>query len=96
MALKGIFMQATELVKFWKLSKLDALVWLVTFVGVVFLDIEIGLASGLIVSILVISIQSFKPYTCLLGVVPNTDLYLDIQRYRGVSKDKTTEIVYFL
>lgn len=84
-ALKGLFVQAKDIIKFWKLSKLDALVWLVTFAGVVLLDIDIGLLAGIITSLLVICIQNFKPNTCLLGVVPNTEIYLDVGRYKGVS-----------
>jgi solute carrier family 26, other len=30
--------------------------------------------------------QGLKAYTCLLGNVPGTDLYLDITRYKAVSK----------
>lgn len=85
MALKGLFVQAKDLVKFWKLSKLDALVWLVTFGSVVLLDIDVGLLAGIITSVMVICIQSFKPNTSLLGVVPNTEIYLDMKRYKGVS-----------
>lgn len=95
-ALKGLFVQAKDIVKFWKLSKLDALVWLVTFAAVVLLDIDIGLLAGIIASLIVICIQNFKPNTCLLGVVPNTEIYLDVRRYKGVSFILVTNLKCFI
>ncbi|XP_031842511.1 prestin isoform X2 [Nomia melanderi] len=82
-ALKGMFQQASQLIKFWKLNKYDALIWIVTFVMVVIVNIDVGLLFGIMVSLGVILLQSIKPYTCLLGHIPNTDLYLDLSRYRS-------------
>ncbi|KAJ8932566.1 hypothetical protein NQ314_014584 [Rhamnusium bicolor] len=84
-ALKGMLMQITAVWKFWKLSKMDAVVWVATFLTVVFISIDIGLLIGIIMSLITILILGFKPYTCLLGSVPKTDLYLDIDRYKGVN-----------
>lgn len=84
-ALKGMLMQAVMLKKFWKLSKWDAIVWIVTFLTTVVVSIDIGLLSGIIVSLISIFVRGQRPYTCLLGVVPNTDLYLDCKRFKGVS-----------
>lgn len=84
MALKGMFTQAVALKKFWKLSKLDASVWIVTFLTTVIVNVDIGLLAGIIVSLISIMILGMKPYTCLLGVVPNTDLYVDLNKYKKV------------
>lgn len=78
-------MQAKDLVRFWKLSKFDALIWILTFLACVLCDIDVGLLVGVIMSLAVIFIQGIKPYTCLLGAVTDTDLYLDMNRYKGVS-----------
>ncbi|GLV36702.1 prestin [Carabus blaptoides fortunei] len=95
-ALKGLFVQAKDLVKFWQLSKLDALVWLVTFGCVVLLDIDVGLLAGIMTSVLVICIQSFKPNTSLLGVVPNTEIYLDMKRYKGAEEIDGIKIFHYV
>ncbi|XP_048482137.1 sulfate anion transporter 1 isoform X7 [Plutella xylostella] len=84
-SLKGMFVQVKELGKFWKLSKLDALVWIVTFVVTCFVSIDIGLGAGLLASVGSLFCRSQAPYTCLLGRVADTDLYLDCKRYRAVS-----------
>ncbi|XP_076547004.1 prestin isoform X2 [Osmia lignaria lignaria] len=81
-ALKGMFQQANQLMKFWKLSKYDAIIWIVTFLIVVIVSIDIGLLSGIILSLGIILLQSLRPYTCLLGHIPNTDLYLDSSRFK--------------
>lgn len=90
MALKGMIMKCTMIKTYWRLSKWDALVWIVTFFTTVFVDISIGLGAGVVVSLFSVFIQGYTPYACLLGVVPNTDLYLDVKRYKGVSRTITT------
>lgn len=78
-------MQMKHFIEFWKISRLDALIWMATFLAVVIFAIDIGLLVGIVMSLAVIFIRDLKPYTCLLGHVPNTDLYLDIKRYKAVS-----------
>lgn len=85
-ALKGLLLQAKQLFEFWKMSRLDAIVWLATFLTVVLVSIDIGLLVGIVFSLACIFIRGMKPYTCLLGHIPKTDLYLDITRYKAVSK----------
>lgn len=84
-ALQGLLMQVKDFFKFWKISRLDAIVWIATFLAVVIVSIDVGLLVGIILSLACIFIRSVKPYTCVLGNVPNTDLYLDIKRYKAVS-----------
>lgn len=78
-------MQVKQFFDFWRLSQLDALVWLMTFLSVVIVAIDVGLAVGVLLSLACIFIRGMKPYTCLLGHVPHTDLYLDVNRYKSVS-----------
>lgn len=77
-------MQVTQFVDCWRLSYLDASVWLITFLTVVVVAIDVGLAVGVVLSLACIFIRGMKPYTCLLGHVPHTDLYLDVNRYKSV------------
>lgn len=94
-ALKGMLMQLTELFTFCKLSRMDALVWLGTFLAVVIVSIDIGLLVGIILSILSIFIRGLKPYTCLLGNVPGTDLYLDTKRYQNIVEIPKIKIFHY-
>lgn len=79
-------MQVKQFFEFWRLSRLDAFVWLATFLTVIIVAIDIGLAVGIALSLTCIFIRGMKPYTCLLGNVPKTDFYLDISRYKAVSE----------
>nr|CAD7577435.1 unnamed protein product [Timema californicum] len=94
-ALKGMLMQALQLPKFWRLSTLDGVVWLATFITVVFIDIDYGLLAGIVLSLVSIFIQGMKPYTCLLGIVPSTDLYLDVNRYKGTHEVQNIKIFHY-
>ncbi|XP_045770048.1 prestin isoform X2 [Maniola jurtina] len=94
-SLKGMFMQVKELNKFWKLSKLDAVVWLVTFLVTMLINIDIGLGAGLLASVGALFCRSQKPYTCLLGRVLDTDLYLDIKRYRAAEEIPGIKIFHY-
>ncbi|XP_070515554.1 prestin isoform X2 [Cardiocondyla obscurior] len=82
-ALKGMFQQAGQLIKYWKLNKADAVIWVVTFLVVTLINIDIGLLAGLLVSLIMILLQAIRPYTCLLGHIPHTDLFLDTSRYKA-------------
>lgn len=61
------------------------MVWLATFLTVVIVDIDFGLVVGIVFSLICIFIRGMKPYTCLLGQIPKTDLFLDVSRYKSVS-----------
>ncbi|XP_072382681.1 prestin-like isoform X1 [Diabrotica undecimpunctata] len=94
-ALKGMLLQCTLLPRYWRLSRWDAIVWIITFSVTLFVQISYGLAAGVGVSLLSIFVQGYKPYTCLLGIVPNTDLYLDIKRYKGAKEIDGVKIFHY-
>lgn len=76
--------QIEQVPKFWRISKWDTLVWIVTFGTAVTVSVDIGLGVGCAVSLISLLVRGFEAYTCLLGVYPGTDLYLDVKRYKGV------------
>lgn len=80
-ALESVIMQVTKLPSIWKLSILDGIVWIITYLTVIFVEIDIGLLVGLGVSLISLLIQGLKPNTCLLSRVPETDIYVDKSKY---------------
>ncbi|XP_065170334.1 prestin-like [Atheta coriaria] len=94
-ALKGLLFQMKDLPKFWYLNKLDGIVWVGTFLAVTFVSIDIGLGVGIVMSLAVILIRGIKPYACLLGNVPGTELYLDIKRYKGAEEIPEIKIFHY-
>jgi solute carrier family 26, other len=94
-ALKGMLMQLQEFKKFLNLSWIDAVVWMATFLSVVIFAIDIGLLVGIILSVASIFFRALKPYTCLLRHVPNTDLYLDAERYQSAQEIPYVKIFHY-
>nr|XP_023019470.1 solute carrier family 26 member 10-like isoform X1 [Leptinotarsa decemlineata] len=94
-SLKGMLMQIGDIAKFWRQSKLDALLWIVTFLTVVFVGMDIGLLVGVLMSLVTIFILGFKPHSCLMGLVPHTDIYLDVNKYKGAKELKGIKIFHY-
>ncbi|XP_069945297.1 prestin isoform X2 [Cherax quadricarinatus] len=81
-SMKGLFMQFQDFVSLWVVSRLDALIWFITFNVTVFVDMDYGLMAGLGVSLVVLLARSQRPPTARLGHVPHTDVYLDVNKYQ--------------
>lgn len=84
-----MLVQVTEFPRFFKKSKLDGLVWMATFLTVCIVSIDIGLLVGIVLSVMCIFIHSLKADICILGNIPETDLFLDIERF-----EKAVEIPF--
>ncbi|XP_031636337.1 solute carrier family 26 member 10-like [Contarinia nasturtii] len=94
-ALKTMLMQVVDFFKFWKISRLDALIWMSTFLAVVIVSIDIGLLVGIILSLACIFMRAMTPARSLLGNVPNTDIYLDINRYKAAKEINSIKIFHY-
>lgn len=79
-ALKGLFLQFGRLRELWKICKSDSVVWFASWLGVVLLGIDVGLGVGVITALLVVIWKSSRPPASLLGQIPNTGIYRDLQR----------------
>ncbi|KAH8376511.1 hypothetical protein KR200_010577, partial [Drosophila serrata] len=92
-ALKPMFMQARELKKFSKQGKLEMFTWISTFLCVVLIDIDIGLLIGICISLLALYIKGLKPYSCLLGYMPEAPgVYMDLNQHRNAMQVPETRI----
>ncbi|XP_066283849.1 prestin-like [Branchiostoma lanceolatum] len=76
--LKSMFRLFTELKPLWKLSKIDCMVWVVTWLAVTLLGLDIGLGVGVGFSLLAVVLRTQRPSTTLLGQVPSCDIYRDL------------------
>ncbi|XP_041859515.1 solute carrier family 26 member 6 isoform X2 [Melanotaenia boesemani] len=99
--LKGMFKQFTDVPSLWKTNKVDLLVWLVTFMSTVLLNLDLGLAVSIIFSILTVIFRTQLPRYSILGNVPDTELYLDVDIYReakeipGIKIFRSSETIYY-
>lgn len=66
----------------WKIDKFDFIVLLCAFVGVIFISVQDGLAIAIGISILKVLLQITRPKTVMLGNIPGTGIYRDLDHYK--------------
>ncbi|XP_059608891.1 prestin [Phlebotomus argentipes] len=91
-ALKGMLMQVRDLKRFFKEDRLEALTWICTFLSVVLIDIDIGLLVGIIMSIIALYLKGWKSYSCILGLIPGTGIYVDIEKHKTAEEVPSIKI----
>ncbi|XP_071486645.1 prestin-like [Diadema antillarum] len=80
-ALRGMFRQFRDIKELWKFSKIDCMLWIVTCSAVILLGVDIGLGVGVAVAIFSIVIRTQRPKCCIMGNIPETDIYRDLSYY---------------
>ncbi|KAL9259162.1 High affinity sulfate transporter 2-like protein [Drosera capensis] len=65
----------------WKIDKFDFIACMGAFLGVVFDSVEIGLLIAVCISFAKILLQVTRPRTALLGNLPGTTIYRNVQQY---------------
>ncbi|QCE15861.1 sulfate transporter 1.3-like [Vigna unguiculata] len=70
----------------WKIDKFDFVACMGAFFGVVFVSVEIGLLIAVSISFAKILLQVTRPRTAILGKIPRTNVYRNIQQYPEASK----------
>ena len=93
-AVSGLFDYKTPLA-LWKYNKSDAVVTLVTFLMTIIFGIEEGILTGVLLSIGFVIYNSTKPNVAVLGRLPNTFMYRNIERFDDVEIDKDILIIRF-
>ncbi|XP_009604001.1 probable sulfate transporter 3.3 [Nicotiana tomentosiformis] len=66
----------------WKIDKFDFLVLLCAFFGVIFISVQNGLAIAIGISILKVLLQITRPKTVMLGNIPGTGIYRNLDHYK--------------
>ncbi|OON19523.1 STAS domain protein [Opisthorchis viverrini] len=74
-SLTGILGQIMEVPKLLRSSVIDAVVWIVTFLATVFIDVPLGLITGLVFSLVTVLCRTQLSTSYELGHIKDTDLY---------------------
>ncbi|XP_033647482.1 pendrin-like isoform X2 [Asterias rubens] len=85
-ALAGMFRQVKDLVLLWQVSTYDFLIWMVTCLSTILLGVDIGLAIGVVFSLMTVIIRTQQPYSSIIGRIPGTDIYRDINYYEAAEQ----------
>lgn len=70
----------------WKIDKLDFVACLGAFFGVFFASVEIGLLIAVVISMAKILLHVTRPHTALLGNIPGTSIYRNVQQYPDANR----------
>lgn len=84
-AVVGLF-DYPAMIQIWKVDKFDFLACAGAFFGVVFIGVEIGLLIAVAISFAKILLQVTRPRTAVLGNIPRTPVYRNIQQYPDATK----------
>lgn len=80
-SLRGALRKFRDFPGLWRLSKIDAVVWMVTMSSSALISIEVGLVIGVVFSMLCVLAQTQHPKASLMGQIENTNHYEDMDDY---------------
>ncbi|XP_011241724.1 solute carrier family 26 member 10 isoform X4 [Mus musculus] len=81
-SMRQMFFQMQELPQLWHISHVDFAVWIVTWVAVVTLNVDLGLAVGVVVSMMTVVCRTQRVQCLELGLAEGTELYRPIRESR--------------
>ncbi|XP_028632884.1 testis anion transporter 1 [Grammomys surdaster] len=68
----------------WRQDQYDCVIWMVTFSAAIFLGLDLGLLISLVFTFFIITVRSHRTKILLLGQIPNTNIYRNVNDYREV------------
>nr|CBK55654.1 sulphate transporter [Astragalus racemosus] len=68
--------------KLWKVDKLDFLACICSFFGVLFISVPLGLSIAVAISVFKILLHVSRPNTLVLGNIPGTQIFHNINQYK--------------
>ncbi|XP_056154124.1 solute carrier family 26 member 6, like [Lampris incognitus] len=99
--LKGMFKQYSDVITLWRSNKIDLVVWLVTWVSTLLFNLDMGLAASIAFALLTVIFRTQLPTYSVLGQIPDTELYVDIETHKevrevpGITIFRSSATVYF-
>ncbi|XP_077457688.1 prestin isoform X4 [Stigmatopora argus] len=85
--LQGLLAQFKDVTFLWKSDRYDLLVWVASIISTLVLNLDLGLAVAIGFSLLTLIYRTQRSSTAVLGLIPGTDCYRNVQLY--------TEYIYF-
>jgi len=88
-------MQVTDCRDSWKVSRYEGLIWLTTFIGVLLLGLDYGLAAGIGFSIFTIVLRFYSPKLHRFGQLSDSDIFVDINQHQNCHELAGVKILQF-
>ncbi|KAH9289279.1 hypothetical protein KI387_033396 [Taxus chinensis] len=70
----------------WKVDKVDFLACMGAFMGTIFISVQMGLIIAVGISVLKILLHVTRPHTSLLGNIPGTNYYRNLEQYTEATR----------
>ncbi|XP_049608703.1 solute carrier family 26 member 10 [Syngnathus scovelli] len=80
-SLRQMFLQFHDLPQLWRISRIDFMVWVVTWLSVVVLNVDVGLAVGVIFSMMTVVCRTQRAGCAVLGRASNTEIYRPLENH---------------
>uniref|UniRef100_A0AAY4ADB7 STAS domain-containing protein n=1 Tax=Denticeps clupeoides TaxID=299321 RepID=A0AAY4ADB7_9TELE len=99
--LKGMFKQYYDVIMLWRTNRVDLVIWLVTYVSTLLFNLDMGLGASIAFALLTIVLRTQHPQYSILGQVPGTELYMDLETHKevrgipGITIFRSSATVYF-
>ncbi|XP_021542970.1 solute carrier family 26 member 10 isoform X2 [Neomonachus schauinslandi] len=85
-SMRQMFFQMQELPQLWRISRMDFVVWMVTWVAVVILSVDLGLAIGVVFSMMTVVCRTQRVQCLALGLAEGTELYRPLRESHKLLK----------
>ncbi|XP_069086943.1 solute carrier family 26 member 10-like isoform X2 [Pleurodeles waltl] len=79
-SLRQMFLQFQDLPQLWRISRIDFAVWVITWLAVIVLNVELGLAVGVLFSMMTVICRTQRAECAVLGRASNTEIYRPMQQ----------------
>ncbi len=93
-SVKGLF-EWKEAVQLWRFHRKDFWMMLITFIVTLIFGIEEGVLAGVLISISMVLLKSTQPHMAVLGKLPDTTTYRNVNRFDVAEQVEGTLIVRF-
>jgi len=84
-----------EAMRLWNVNKIDFWMLLVTFIGTLFFGIKEGIGVGVSLSLVMVIFRTSKPHVAVLGRIPNTRFFRNINRFDDMEIHHEVLIIRF-
>ncbi|XP_056132589.1 prestin [Lampris incognitus] len=93
--LLGMFKQTRDIPALWRTSRIELAIWLVAFTASVLLGLDFGLVVAIAFAILTVIYRTQSSKTAVLGQIPGTDMYYDVDEYEEAAECSGIKIFHF-
>ncbi|PVD35184.1 hypothetical protein C0Q70_06465 [Pomacea canaliculata] len=94
-ALRSMFLQVLELKKMYRVSPYDCVIWIVTFLSVVVLNVDLGLYIGIVFSFFTVVVRSQMTSVKTVENLVDTDIYKSSKLYDKTESRSDIRVVTY-